>query len=68
MVNQIENNIKQSCDYVEKAKDNVEKAVQYQQKARKVQCGSTHEVDTLTHWKTFSGRRGSVPTELQKHQ
>ncbi|XP_017291984.1 syntaxin-4 [Kryptolebias marmoratus] len=35
MVDRIEVNIKQSCDYVEKAKDNVEKAVTYQQKARK---------------------------------
>ncbi|XP_026172131.1 syntaxin-4 isoform X2 [Mastacembelus armatus] len=35
MVNQIENNIKQSCNYVEKAKDNTEKAVTYQQQARK---------------------------------
>uniref|UniRef100_A0A7N6FG97 t-SNARE coiled-coil homology domain-containing protein n=1 Tax=Anabas testudineus TaxID=64144 RepID=A0A7N6FG97_ANATE len=35
MVDRIENNIKMSCNYVEKAKDNTEKAVQYQQKARK---------------------------------
>nr|ACO35366.1 syntaxin 4 [Lateolabrax japonicus] len=35
MVNQIENNIKQSTNYVAKAKDNTEKAVTYQQKARK---------------------------------
>ncbi|XP_037133849.1 syntaxin-4 [Syngnathus acus] len=35
MVNQIEHNIKQSSNYVEKAKDNTEKAVTYQQKARK---------------------------------
>ncbi|XP_076616982.1 syntaxin-4 [Chaetodon auriga] len=35
MVNQIENNIKQSTDYVERAKENTEKAVTYQQKARK---------------------------------
>lgn len=36
MVNRIENNINQSTNYVEKAKDNTEKAVTYQQKARKV--------------------------------
>lgn len=36
MVDRIDSNIKQSCNYVEKAKDNVEKAVTYQQKARKV--------------------------------
>ncbi|XP_051274329.1 syntaxin-4 [Dicentrarchus labrax] len=35
MVNQIENNIKLSTNYVEKAKENTEKAVTYQQKARK---------------------------------
>ncbi|XP_037546885.1 syntaxin-4 [Nematolebias whitei] len=35
MVDRIDSNIKQSCNYVEKAKDNVEKAVTYQQKARK---------------------------------
>ncbi|KAF3704104.1 Syntaxin-4 [Channa argus] len=35
MVNQIEHNIKQSCDYVEKAKDNTAKAVTYQRKACK---------------------------------
>ncbi|XP_013870230.1 syntaxin-4 [Austrofundulus limnaeus] len=35
MVDRIETNIKQSCDYVEKAKDNVEKAVTYQSSARK---------------------------------
>ncbi|KAM9715775.1 syntaxin-4 [Menidia menidia] len=35
MVNRIENNIKQSSDYVEKAKENVGAAVTYQQKARK---------------------------------
>ncbi|XP_070708483.1 syntaxin-4 [Pempheris klunzingeri] len=34
-VNRIETNIKQSTNYVEKAKDNTEKAVTYQQKARK---------------------------------
>uniref|UniRef100_A0A8D3CKU6 t-SNARE coiled-coil homology domain-containing protein n=1 Tax=Scophthalmus maximus TaxID=52904 RepID=A0A8D3CKU6_SCOMX len=37
MVNRVENNIKLSSNYVEKAKDNTEKAVTYQQKARKVQ-------------------------------
>lgn len=36
MVNRIENNINQSTNYVKKAKDNTEKAVTYQQKARKV--------------------------------
>lgn len=35
MVNRIENNIKQSSNYVEKAKDNTEKAVTYQKKAFK---------------------------------
>uniref|UniRef100_A0A8D3ACC3 t-SNARE coiled-coil homology domain-containing protein n=2 Tax=Scophthalmus maximus TaxID=52904 RepID=A0A8D3ACC3_SCOMX len=35
MVNRVENNIKLSSNYVEKAKDNTEKAVTYQQKARK---------------------------------
>ncbi|XP_078134614.1 syntaxin-4 [Sander vitreus] len=35
MVNRIETNIKHSSDYVEKAKENTEKAVTYQQKARK---------------------------------
>ncbi|XP_041671143.1 syntaxin-4 [Cheilinus undulatus] len=35
MVNRIENNIKQSTNYVEKAVDNTQKAVTYQQKARK---------------------------------
>uniref|UniRef100_A0A8C9XKB7 Syntaxin-4 n=1 Tax=Sander lucioperca TaxID=283035 RepID=A0A8C9XKB7_SANLU len=35
MVNRIETNIKNSADYVEKAKENTEKAVTYQQKARK---------------------------------
>ncbi|KAF1373555.1 hypothetical protein PFLUV_G00240130 [Perca fluviatilis] len=35
MVNRIETNIKYSADYVEKAKENTEKAVTYQQKARK---------------------------------
>ncbi|KAM4524692.1 syntaxin-4 [Odontesthes bonariensis] len=35
MVNRIETNIKQSSNYVEKAKDNTEKAVTYQQKSRK---------------------------------
>ncbi|XP_034564194.1 syntaxin-4 [Notolabrus celidotus] len=35
MVNRIENNINQSTNYVGKAKDNTEKAVGYQQKARK---------------------------------
>ncbi|CAL8309314.1 unnamed protein product [Boreogadus saida] len=34
-VNQIESNILQSSNYVEKARDDVEKAVTYQQKARK---------------------------------
>lgn len=41
MVNRIENNINQSSNYVEKAKENTEKAVTYQQKARKVWCGVT---------------------------
>lgn len=41
MVNRIENNINQSTDYVEKAKDNMEQAVTYQQKARKVGCDVT---------------------------
>lgn len=36
MVDRIENNVKQSANYVEKAKDNVEQAVTYQNKARKV--------------------------------
>uniref|UniRef100_A0A8C6LQT2 Syntaxin 4 n=1 Tax=Nothobranchius furzeri TaxID=105023 RepID=A0A8C6LQT2_NOTFU len=36
MVDRIETNIIQSCDYVKKANDNVAKAVTYQQKARKV--------------------------------
>lgn len=44
MVNQIETNIKQSSNYVEKAKENTEKAVTYQQKARKVQCGFTRNI------------------------
>ncbi|XP_033975954.1 syntaxin-4-like isoform X2 [Trematomus bernacchii] len=35
MVNQVENNIKQSTDYVVRAKENTEKAVTYQQKSRK---------------------------------
>lgn len=35
MVNRIETNINQSKNYVEKAKENTEKAVTYQQKARK---------------------------------
>ncbi|XP_033963757.1 syntaxin-4 [Pseudochaenichthys georgianus] len=35
MVNRVENNIKQSTDYVVRAKDNTEKAVTYQQKSRK---------------------------------
>ncbi|XP_029312192.1 LOW QUALITY PROTEIN: syntaxin-4 [Cottoperca gobio] len=35
MVNQIETNIRQSSNYVEKAKENTAKAVTYQQKARK---------------------------------
>ncbi|XP_031615229.1 syntaxin-4 [Oreochromis aureus] len=35
MVDRIENNIKQSSDYVEKAKSELEKAVTYQQKSRK---------------------------------
>ncbi|KAM9336361.1 syntaxin-4 [Symphorus nematophorus] len=35
MVNRIESNIKQSSDYVEKAKEDTGKAVTYQQKARK---------------------------------
>ncbi|KAG7219828.1 hypothetical protein INR49_005850 [Caranx melampygus] len=35
MVNRIETNIKQSANYVEKAKENTEKAVTYQQRARK---------------------------------
>uniref|UniRef100_A0A3Q3K1G9 t-SNARE coiled-coil homology domain-containing protein n=1 Tax=Monopterus albus TaxID=43700 RepID=A0A3Q3K1G9_MONAL len=39
MVNQIENNIKKSCDYVEKGKDNLEQAVKHHNSARKVQCG-----------------------------
>lgn len=43
MVNRIENNINQSTNYVEKAKDNTEKAVTYQQKARKV---SIHQFKT----------------------
>ncbi|XP_061612175.1 syntaxin-4 isoform X2 [Phyllopteryx taeniolatus] len=34
-VDQIEHNIKQSSNYVERAKENTEKAVTYQQKARK---------------------------------
>lgn len=36
MVDRIENNIKQSSDYVEKATSELEKAVTYQQKSRKV--------------------------------
>lgn len=36
MVNRIETNIRQSSNYVEKAKENTDKAVTYQQKARKV--------------------------------
>lgn len=36
MVNRIENNIKQSSNYVEKAKENTAAAVTYQKKARKV--------------------------------
>ncbi len=43
MVNRIESNIKQSSDYVEKAKENTEKAVTYQQKARKVRSGRLYE-------------------------
>ncbi|KAL3051837.1 hypothetical protein OYC64_001961 [Pagothenia borchgrevinki] len=35
MVNRVENNIKQSTDYVVRAKENTEKAVTYQQKSRK---------------------------------
>ncbi|KAK5881628.1 hypothetical protein CesoFtcFv8_022405 [Champsocephalus esox] len=35
MVNRVENNIKQSTDYVVRAKDNTEKAVTYQQRSRK---------------------------------
>lgn len=38
MVNRIENNIKQSSNYVEKAKENTAAAVTYQKKARKVRC------------------------------
>uniref|UniRef100_A0A3B3ZJ43 t-SNARE coiled-coil homology domain-containing protein n=1 Tax=Periophthalmus magnuspinnatus TaxID=409849 RepID=A0A3B3ZJ43_9GOBI len=38
MVDRIETNIKQSSNYVEKAKENTAKAVTYQAKARKVQC------------------------------
>ena len=41
MVNRIENNIKQSSNYVEKAKENTAAAVTYQKKARKVRCGFT---------------------------
>lgn len=40
MVNRIETNIKQSANYVEKAKVNTEQAVTYQQKARKVRYSS----------------------------
>lgn len=36
MVDRIEANIKQSSDYVVKAKENVQQAVTYQKKARKV--------------------------------
>ena len=36
MVNRIESNILQSSNYVEKAKTDVEQAVTYQKKARKV--------------------------------
>lgn len=36
MVDRIEANIKQSSNYVEKAKESTEKAVTYQRKARKV--------------------------------
>lgn len=36
MVDRVENNITQSTNYVEKAKENTEKAVTYQQRARKV--------------------------------
>lgn len=36
MVNNIENNINQSSNYVEKAKDNTEKAVTYQRQSRRV--------------------------------
>ncbi|KAI9537400.1 hypothetical protein NQZ68_025256 [Dissostichus eleginoides] len=35
MVNRVENNIRQSTDYVVRAKENTEKAVTYQQKSRK---------------------------------
>ncbi|XP_034426737.1 syntaxin-4 isoform X2 [Hippoglossus hippoglossus] len=35
MVNRVENNINQSTNFVEKAKENTQKAVTYQQKARK---------------------------------
>ena len=42
MVDRIENNIKQSSNYVEKAKENTEKAVTYQQKARKVRFDFTY--------------------------
>lgn len=41
MVNRIENNINQSSNYVEKAKENTEKAVTYHKKARKVWRGVT---------------------------
>lgn len=43
MVNRIETNITQSANYVEKAKENTEKAVTYQQKARKVNLYDTTE-------------------------
>lgn len=52
MVNRIENNINQSSNYVEKAKENTEKAVTYQKKARKVWWGVS--VDHLSE--TFHTR------------
>lgn len=54
MVDRIEANIKQSSDYVVKAKENTQQAVTYQKKARKVRVGyewwKQPECDIKTDW------------------
>lgn len=66
MVNRIEHNINQSSDYVEKAKENTEKAVTLQSKARKVRHQSQTSCSQI--WILRCCLRGGWGEELTRAQ
>ncbi|KAF3853948.1 hypothetical protein F7725_014636 [Dissostichus mawsoni] len=63
MVNRVENNIKQSTDYVVRAKENTEKAVTYQQKSRKERVlAAGDRACTAARAATLRRTRSGVPS------